>query len=586
MALMFEDTKVRNGDKKQNRRKLISNAIKRSFGRLTGTYYSDLVNKYRIAETTDARYSSKNDNSGMYNSFNAVFGYNENDDNYKNLFEREYPEQRRVFRKLAKQPLILEIIETISKEAIIDSDDGELFASITLNKDIVAGLGLKPEFIESFQESVSKIYRKILKYLGFLDAELAQGKMEDYIVDGKLAYEIVYNAEDIRDATEIIEIIPLDPLSIKKEPQNNGVIHYVQTNEQGGGLHHERRRENIYLKKEVESGNKRILKEHNIIFIDFADAVSGIPKTSFIERLIKQYNIYRILEQSKIIWHVSNSVPKMKYTVPIQGQNQQEMEATLASAMHSFHENINFDTETGELEVNGSANLPFSTPLWAVSSDSGDFDVQTIDQNGQDLSDFDDLMFWIRRIYRTANVPINRYDLDGSETWIGSDPQSMTQQERRFQNMLKSLRKQFSELILKPLKYQLLLIDPSLALDEDLMDCITLEFQKYEEFEKKLKQEKFSNSIDLIERAKNSMVTTDSEGNEHKYFSDQFLVEEYLELTPKQIARNKMLREKEIAEIEARKSENDDEDKFESIKKQVQTLTNLFESYLRDNGKN
>lgn len=545
MALMLEN-KIDKPKNQQSRGELIKKAIKKSFGKLTGTYYDDLVDKYKLAETTDVRYSSKSEKTGVHGGFNAVFGYNENDDAQKNLFEREYAEQRKVFRQLAKQPTIMEIIETITKEAIIDSDDGELFANIDINKNALVGLNLKNEFVEDFHELVDKVFMDIMTKLGFLDTEVAQGKMMDFVVDGKLAFEIVYNADDITRATDILQILPLDPLSIRIEAQGNGVVHYIQTNEAGNDRHPVRNK----MLGNRETTEERILLDHNIIYIDFSESTSAISRTSFIERLIKPYNMYRVLEQSKLIWYLAHSIPNMKYKVPIKGQNTQDMEATLATTMQTFHEQISFDSSTGELTINGSQEIPFVREMWAISSEAGDFDMEMVEHKGQDLSDFDDLMVWIRRLYRVANVPMTRYDLDGNETWIGNDTQSMSQQERRFQNMLKTFRKKFSEIILKPLRIKLLLLNPSLYLDEELIRSIRLIYQRYDEFEKMIKQEKFSNSIDLIERAKNSLVDQDQEGNETKWFSNQFLIEEYLELTPRKIKRNLELKRKEDEERE------------------------------------
>lgn len=531
MALLAE-SKTNTRIKKSNRSNQVRKALKRGLRRLSGTYYDDIVAKHKIAETTDIRYSSKEKSTGAFDSYHKVFGWDESQDKYKNLFEREYTEKRKTFRKLAIQPVVMEILEIITMDAIVKRKKAN-FCNVTLNKDKLGRI-LKPEILEKFEGSVIEIFDNIMSKLGFLNTEEAQGKFMEFLVDGKVAYEIVYNAKNPNNATEILEILPLDPLCITVEPQGNGETHYIYKNG---------------IKSGGDGGEDRILKEENIIYLDYSDMVKGLKRTAYIERLIKPYNIYRIMEQTKIIWHVTNSSQKVKYTIPTKGQNEAEMEQTLGTAMQSFNEKIEFDGDSGEISVNGRPNLQFTDQFWSVSTDSGEFDIDIMNQEGHDLSNFEDLMFWIRRLYRIANVPITRYDMDASESWVGADPESMSEQERRFIAMLDSLQNMFAKIILKPLIIQLILLDPTIQYDQELIDSIDIEYFRNTEREDRIFIERLQHRVGFIEEMREAFQTEDADGNVMDYFSKKWLIKRFLGLTEKELKENKELLDKEIQEM-------------------------------------
>ena len=53
---------------------------------------------------------------------------------------------------------------------------------------------------------------------------------------------------------------------------------------------------------------------------------------------------------------------------------------------------ISFNTETGELQVNGKMNLPFNKEYWMPENDQGRPEIETLVDSGPQLNDSDQLI--------------------------------------------------------------------------------------------------------------------------------------------------------------------------------------------------
>jgi hypothetical protein len=85
--------------------------------------------------------------------------------------------------------------------------------------------------------------------------------------------------------------------------------------------------------------------------------------------------------------------------------------------------------------------------------------------------------------------------------------------------------------------------------DERFDGDVYLEWSKYDVFEEIKEMEMFQKRIDVISSAKDSLIDYDEEGNEVRYFSNEFLVKKYLKMTEDEIKLNESLKKKEDDEI-------------------------------------
>ena len=362
------------------------------------------------------------------------------------------------------------------------------------------------------------------------------------MIEGVLCYEITY--DDLTNPRSITGIVDIDPATITRSIED-GITYWIQF-------------------KDV-IGRERKLLDSQIIYIKYED--SGVStRQSYLERLIRPFNIYRIVEQAQVIWTVTQSSFKTMFTIPINGMNRAKGMQTLSQAMNRYKEDISFNTETGELQVNGKMNMPFNKEYWMPENENGKPEIETLVDSGPQLNDSDQLKYFEDKLFKMSKIPSSRFDKDAQSTWFGSDPTQQLREEINFGRYVSRLRNVFAEIMLKPLKIQLTLQIPDIKNDKRILDSISLRFNSYNQFEEMANIEIMSKRVEFIGTMKDSLVITDDEGNEEPYFSPKFLILKYLkmseadlELNEKYKLEEKLAKSKNADNGEDEESNNDEE---------------------------
>jgi hypothetical protein len=353
-----------------------------------------------------------------------------------------------------------------------------------------------------------------------------------YLIDGVLAYEITY--DNIEDPHFITGIVELDPSSLTKVYED-GEIFWVQY-------------------KGIQNRERKLM-DAQIIYIKYEDS-GVIERTSYIERLIRPFNIYRIIEQAQIIWTVTQSSFKTMFTIPVNGMNKAKGAQTLMMAMNRYKEDISFNSETGELQVNGKMNLPFNKEYFMPENENGTPQIETLTDQGPMLNDSEQLRWFLGKLYKMSKIPDNRFDKEAQTTWFGSDATQQLRDEINFSRFTERTRNPFAEIMLKPLRISMALSIPDIHNDKRLLDAVSLKFNSYNQFEEMAGIEVDTKRIEFISNMSQSLVETDAEGNEVPFFSMKFLIMKYLKMSDADLELNEKY--KFEAKIEAGEAENDE----------------------------
>lgn len=526
------------------------NTIAKFFSNMSrlGMSYEDKVIENMRAIPADKNFLPKEDrfiNQDLFTQMNSSWKKKSNAD--QGFFEKDYQQKREALRKLAMQPELEDILDVMTNESIVYDTDLTYFAEPYI--EIQELHDIKKEHKKSIEDNMGKYYRKFYKMLNWKYA--AWDDFKRWLIEGILSWEIVYDKLD--KPTEIIGLIPIDPATLTKKYENNK-WYWVQF-------------------KGIQ-GKERTLLDSQIIYVPFQET-NSVNRISYLERLIRPFNIYRIVEQAQLIWTITNSSYKMKFTIPVKGMNKTTGMQTLNSAMNRYKEDIKFIGDTGELTINGQVNMPFNKEYWFAESDSGSPQIETLGGDGPELNDNDQLKFYKNNLYKISKVPLSRFDQESGETWFGSDATSVARIEIDFARYVNRLRNQFAQIILKPLKLQLALSIPELQDNKSFLEAISLQYKSYNLFEEMMEMELMQKRVEFIQTMKESMIDMDVEGNEIKYFSSKFLVQKYLKFSSEDIKLNDKLKNEEIEELNLAGGENSDPD----------TLGNMGESINIDYGK-
>ena len=533
--------------KKKNKR-----TIAKFFSNLSrmGMEYEDDVIKNMKAIPADKNLIPKPTqlvNQDLFSQLSSSWKVKQNQD--KGFFEKDFPQKREALRKLALQPELEDILDTMSNEAIVYDTDLTYFAEPFIEAQEIADF--KPNTRKQINDVMNKNFRRFYKMLNW--KYRAWDDFKRFLVEGILAWEIVYDS--LEKPKQIIGLIPLDPATLTKKFDNNK-WYWVQYK----GM----------------QGKERTLLDSQVIYISYQET-NCINRVSYLERLIRPFNIYRIIEQAQLIWTITNSSYKMKFTIPVKGMNKTMGMQTLSSAMNKYKEDIKFIGDTGELTINGQVNMPFNKEYWFPENESGSPEIETIGGDGPELNDNDQLKYFKNQLYKISKIPLNRFDQESGETWFGTDATSVARTEIDFARFVTRLRNQFSQIIIKPIQISLALEIPELQDNRQFLEAVSMQYKSYNLFEEMMEQELATKRVEFIQTMKESMIDMDVNGNEIKFFASKFLVQKYLKLSDADLKLNEKLKQEEIEELHLAGGENSDEAAMgESVAIDYDKLSNMI----------
>lgn len=489
-----------------------------------GMNYSDQVYKNMVAFPADKAIQPKDDVALqqvlMGSSMNNWKVKPEED---KSFAEKTLEQKRDILRKMAMQPELEDILDIMSNESIVYDDDESYICTPFLDTGLIQDLNEKSA--EEIRNAMDVSFYKI--YLLLEWKKFAWDEYKRYLIDGVIAYEIVY--DNLENPKSIIGIVDIDPATLTKKVKD-GITYWIQF--------------------EGKMGFERQLLDSQVIYIKYED--SGVStRQSYLERLIRPFNLYRIVEQAQVIWTVTQASFKTMFTIPVGAQNRTKGMQTLANTMNRYKEDINFNVETGELKVNGKMNMPFNKEYWLPENENGRPSIETLVDNGPMLNDSDQIKYFESKLWKMSKIPQNRFDKDSQTTWFGNDPTQALRDEINFSRFVIRLRNTFAEILLKPLRIQLTLSVPDIKNDKRILDSISLRWNSYNLFEEMMNIEVMTKRIEFIGTMKDSLSTTDAEGNEEPFFSLKFLVMKYLKMSDADLELNeKMKLEEKLAKAE------------------------------------
>ena len=497
-----------------------------------GMTYTDQVLKNMQAIPADRNLQNKEDigyHQSLYQGWDNSWTPKKEED--KSYSEKALIEKVRVLRKMATQPELEDILDILANECIVYDNDESYIATPFMDTALIQELNEKSA--EEIRRCVDTSFYKLYMLLDL--KRNAWSLFKRWLIDGVLAFEIVY--DDLEHPKSIIGIMPIDPTIITRKVDQDGTEKWIM------------------FKDMV--GLERTLLSSQIIYVKYSERDDGVDRQSYLERLIRPFNIYRIIEQAQIIWTTTQASFKMMFTIPVAGMNKARGLQTLQSAMNRYKEEITFNSETGELLTNGKVNQIFNKEYWMPENENGKPEIETLVDNGPQLNDSDQLTYHLNKLYKISKIPLGRFDKDAQATWFGSDPTAVLRDEINFGRFVNRLRATWAEIILKPLRIQVSLSIPDIKNDKRILDAISLRFNTYNQFTEMMEIEIDTKRVEFIQTMHDSLTTQDAEGNDVSFFSQKFLVLKYLKMSEADLELNqKYLLEEKFK----KKSGNDEEE--------------------------
>jgi hypothetical protein len=481
-----------------------------------GMQYDDMVvrNSQAIGKTEGFFYNQDGNGFTENDAFYWTASYQDTKvRKYIAYFDRDYIDKRNYLRKFSLNGEIEFILDTITDEAIT-YDDRNYFA--------------QPSFInidlkDKIKDKMASHYNRLYNVFGFQNTVLGWQYFRQFLIDGFLAFELIYDNK----GREIIGFKELDPASLQP------VVEKVGENEH----------RQFWIQYPKNPQMTRKLTNEQVIYISYAKG-NSISRVSYIERLVRSYNILRIMENSRVIWNVMNASYRLKFIIPIGTQSPQKAMQTLGQLMANYKEDININDSSGELTVNGRPKVQFYKNYLFPEKDGVSPEISSLNSSGPDFNVMENVLYFFNKLKMDSKIPYARFaSKSGTPATYQISIDQLERDEIRFEKFLRRLRSIFQELLVKPLYIQMCLDNPELSRDKSFKANIGLNYNRDSEFEEMVEMSGYAKRSEFIKGLEELKVKA---GEEDKpYFDPDFLIQRFLGLNPDQIKMNDKYKEKE-----------------------------------------
>ena len=434
------------------------------------------------------------------------------------FFQLDYVVKRERLRDIASNGEIEFVLETIVDDMIVYDDESRFAYPKDLTGKMFYQGNTKEERL-IFQEKVVRKYNdnyeKMYTAWGFGEGIAAWQYAFQFLVEGHLTFEIIY--DNLEKPKEIIGFKELDPASIAPQLQKDakGKI-FMQ-----------------WLQYDQQNGSTRVLNDSQVIYISYSNHFRT-KRISFVERLIRSFNLLRIIEHSKVIWHVMNAPIRLQTTVPIGSKSFQKGQEDVREFLNMFKEDIYFNGDTGELQVDGKPNVLFyKNYVTPINDQNQSVKIEPIAMPGPNLSGSELLNYFYKKLKMDSKIPYSRWEGQSGMGAFTLNAEGITREEIRYQKFVNRLRSAFAELMVKPWYLQMCLDFPELGDDYKFNNAIGIKFNNDNVFEEMKRNEIEAKRIAAF-TAKKGVLKDDGT----PYFATEYLIREELKMNEADIRSN------------------------------------------------
>ena len=412
--------------------------------------------------------------------------------------DKSYGDKRRILREYSIKDEIRDYIATVSDECII-------FNEQNFCEPKPLSSNFSSEIRDKYQEYFEKIYNKY----GFSDTVTAWNMMKDFLIDGFVALEIIW--DDKKQNIIAFNRMRPDSLVPSYEPSIGS----------------------LWIQYPEDPQLRRIFLDSQLIFISYTTQ-NDFSETSYIEGLIKPYNQLKIIEQTRIMFNIINATVYQKFTIPTKGLSKQKAEEQIGQLISNYSEHVEWDDTLGTLTINGSKHLPYNKAIWLPEGDMGTPNMEIISSNGNDLNEETTLKYFSNALKRASRIPFPRFEAEsGGGPIFTMESADVNVEEQKFANFIGRIRANFKEILTKPLKLQMCMEFPELKDDEIFLNSVDIIFSSNQTIEEWKRIKTYTKKI---EAAQTMLLLL--RPDQTPYFHIDFIVNNILKLSQDEIQEN------------------------------------------------
>ena len=239
---------------------------------LLGTKWDERV--IRQSKSVGISEAAEDSMYSMYYNQQSHAGTDIGSHEYIAFFDKEYPTRRDFLQRFAMNGEIEHVLEVIADEAIILDDNNYFAYPNTKNLKSV----LKPDKAKEIIDDLNECFKKIYFAFNFNNSHDGWHYLKKFLIDGFLAFEIIYDGEGEEPAKNVLGFKELDPVSLEPEMRKDEADNEYR----------------VWVQYKGDSEKQRELLDANLIYISWARG-NFISRLSYVERLVRSFNMLSTL---------------------------------------------------------------------------------------------------------------------------------------------------------------------------------------------------------------------------------------------------------------------------------------------------
>jgi len=490
----------------------------------------------------------------------------ENSVNSFNLpFEVSYNTQADLLNKYREISSYHEVdyaIEDIVNEMVSFQEDQN---PIELNLDDID----KSLLSDKIKEIVYQKWDKINKILDLTST--IHNRARQFYTDGRLSWHKIIDKNDLKGGLK--DIIEFDPIYVTKvrEIKTNredgtieGYDEYFVYNENIAAAGTAPAQESSYAKNKsistVEKPKYKLNKDSvTYITSGMTDASTGYA-ISWLHKALRPANQLRMMENSLVIYRIVRAPERRMFYIDVSGMQNSKATQYIRNLKNSYRNRMSYDPENGTFKDSRYLQT-MQEDFWLPKNSKGSgTEISTL-PGGQNLSEIDDVTYFLKRLYKALNVPISRLESDSMVNF--GNQSEISRDELKFSKFVSRIRKRFNEALLDVLQTELILTK---TISREEWDNVKpfIKFKYAQDFylEEQKQNDLLQSRLELLDKLSPYIG---------KYFSHQYVRSEILAQTGEDIAEQDKL----IAqEAKNNKYNNADEENGDSSSFDAQVAQN------------
>lgn len=391
------------------------------------SYSNDSLNpKYKHFAKTGLRRSealAKNSISSS-NAFNNMpIGGMDKDTTFGDIMYASLPQDKgpriRDYRIMASYSDVSDALDEICDEAINPDEEGR-----------IANLIIRDTELSSREKE--QLEDECNKYLDLFELQSRGWQFfRQFLIEGELFFEQIIHEEHLDKGVLGVINLPVEVIDpVYNNIQNMNVKGFVY-------------RKPIFNPNspgKIEKIELIPLEENQVVYIN--SGVYGESKTytiPFLENARRPYRQLSLIEDAIVIYRLVRAPEKLVFNVDVGNMSPPKAEGYLRRLMQNYWSRKTFDLDQTDVVKKYNPQSMLDS-FWFAKRQGAEGTTVTQLQGGQNLGELADLMYFVKKLYRSLKVPISRLDPEDSLR-SGTD---ILREELKFANFVIRMQQRFA----------------------------------------------------------------------------------------------------------------------------------------------